>query len=114
MSLNVLEKLDGEVAVLETTGFIDTSTASVLENNIKRLHSEKKIKIVVDLRGTEFISSAGWGVFVAYLRKIRGEGGDLRLASMIDKVAKVYTLMEFDSLIDSFPTVREAVESFRQ
>jgi anti-sigma B factor antagonist len=113
MSLTVTEKQSaGGVYILEMKGFIDTSTSSALEDAIKKLHGENKTKIVIDLAGTEFVSSAGWGAMVAYLKKVRANGGDIRLSAMPEKVEKVFRLMEFDSLITAFPTAEEAVKSF--
>jgi anti-sigma B factor antagonist len=114
MSLTVTEKQSGaDVYILEMKGFIDTSTSSVLEDAIKKLHAENKTKIVIDLEGAEFVSSAGWGAMVGYLKKVRTGGGDIKLAAMAEKVEKVFKLMEFDSLIDSFPSTEEAVKSFK-
>lgn len=114
MSLEVQEKQSAAgVAILEVKGFIDTSTSSALEDAIKKSHEEKKTKMVIDLSGAEFISSAGWGAMVAYLKKMRASGGDIKLAAMVEKVEKVFKLMEFDSLIDAFGTVEEAVKSYK-
>jgi anti-sigma B factor antagonist len=114
MSLTVTEKQSGAgVTILEVKGFIDTSTSGVLEDSIKKVHEAKKTRLVLDLAGSEFISSAGWGAMVAYLKKLRTAGGDLKLAGMVEKVDKVFKLMEFDSLIDAFATVEEAVKSYQ-
>lgn len=112
MSLEILESTSGKVTILKTKGFIDTSTATVLEESIKKAIGAGKMNLVIDLAESDFISSAGWGVFVAYLRKIREAGGDIKLAAMIEKVYKVFKLLEFDALIDAFPTVDEAVKSY--
>ena len=112
MTLTVTEAVMGNVIVLKAEGFIDASTCADLEKAIEKLVKENKFKIVIDLSGVEFISSAGWGIFMAFLKKIRAAGGDLRIASMVEKVEKVYRLMEFDSFFDSFVSAYEAVLSF--
>jgi anti-anti-sigma factor len=114
MSLQVNEKQTaGGISIIEVKGFIDTSTSIGLEDAIKKSYENKKPKIVIDLSGAEFISSAGWGAIVAFLKKMRTEGGDIKLAAMVEKVDKVFRLMEFDSLIDAFLTVEEAVKSYK-
>jgi anti-sigma B factor antagonist len=114
MSLTVTEKQSGTgVMILEVKGFIDTSTSAGLEDAIKKVLESSKTKLVIDLGGSEFISSAGWGAMVAYLKRLRATGGDLKLAAMVEKVEKVFKLMEFDSLIDAFSTVEEAVRSYK-
>jgi len=112
MSLTVSESTQGQALVIHTDGFIDTATCNYLESSIKKAFNEKNFKIIVNLQKTDFISSAGWGVFVAFLKKFRTEGGDIKLCCMVEKVEKVYRLMEFDGLIDSYATVDEALKSF--
>jgi anti-sigma B factor antagonist len=114
MSLAITEKQAGTgVTILEVKGFIDTSTSSGLEDAIKKVHESSRTKLVIDLAGSEFISSAGWGAMVAFLKKMRATGGDIKLAAMVEKVEKVFKLMEFDSLIDAFATVEEDVKSYK-
>src|SRR5450759_5989378 len=110
MAVTIGERKSGDVYVLNVSGFIDTSTVSAVEEKIKKLYTEGKYKLVVDLSGVEFVSSAGWGVFVAFLRKMRDKDGDLKLSSMIEKVAKDFTLMEFDSLMDAYENEDAAVK----
>jgi anti-sigma B factor antagonist len=112
MAVTLGERKSGDVYVLQASGFIDTSTVSVVEEKITKLFAEGKYKLVVDLSGVEFVSSAGWGVFVAFLKKMRDKDGDLKLSGMIEKVAKVFTLMEFDSLMDAYADEDAAVKSF--
>jgi len=112
MSLSIQEEKAKDITVLKVGGFVDTSTSSSLEDSIKGLHDTKKTKVIIDLAGVEFISSAGWGILVAYLRKMRSAGGDIKLTSMVEKVDNVFKLMEFDSLIDAYPTLDKAVKSF--
>ncbi len=112
----ILEEKQGAngVVILTVDGFIDTSTSPVFEEKIKKLYAENKAKLVLDLSKTEFISSAGWGIMIAYLKKMRNAGGDIRLAEMIDNVDKVFKLMEFDNLINSYKLVDEAVKSYKE
>lgn len=112
MNLEISEATQGNVTIIKTKGFIDTSTSPVLEDSIKKLLSQGKTRLIIDLSASDFISSAGWGVFVAYLRKARDSGGDIKLAGMIDKVFKVFKLLEFDAIIDAYSTVEEAVKSY--
>ena len=114
MAVSLGERKSGDVYVLLVSGFIDTSTVSMVEEKIKKLFDAGKYKLVVDLSGVEFVSSAGWGVFVAFLRKMRDKDGDLKLSGMIEKVAKVFTLMEFDSLMDAYENEDAAVKSYNK
>jgi anti-anti-sigma factor len=107
------EKMNEDVVILSVKGFIDTSTSFAFEEKIKYLYNNGRTKIVLDLSGAEFISSAGWGIMIAYLKRMRSKNGDIRLAAMPENVEKVFKLMEFDNLIDSYKTVEVTVQSYK-
>ena len=66
--------------------------------------------LVIDLKEVSYVSSAGWGIFVGEIKRIRSQKGDLFLVSMSPEVAEVFELLEFDSILKFFPTVDQAVQ----
>jgi anti-anti-sigma factor len=70
-------------------------------------------RLVVDLSDVSYISSAGLRVILIAVRKARGAGGDLRLAGAEGNIRRVLDISGFTSFIDIFPTIEEAVASFR-
>lgn len=101
-----------QIAALKITGYIDTTTASELERAIQNLLQEGVYRLVVDLAGVDYISSAGWGIFISEIKNIRGHRGDLKLASMSAGVNEVYELLEFATILASVPSVEAAVRDF--
>jgi anti-sigma B factor antagonist len=101
-----------DVSVLKVSGYLDTTTAGELENALYALLGKNCHKIVVDLSGVTYISSAGWGIFIGEIKEIRNHGGDLKLAGMVGDVFEVFQLLEFQSILEAYPTIEEAKESF--
>ncbi len=105
-------EINPDVSVISVRGFVDTTTSGDLEESLKRLLKQSQFNIVVDLGGVNYISSAGWGIFISEIKEIRENGGDLKLASMIGEVYEVFELLEFQTILESFDSVDEAVSSF--
>ena len=101
-----------EVSVISVKGYVDTTTSTDLEESLKRLLGKGRYDIVIDLGDVNYISSAGWGIFISEIKEIRENGGDLKLAAMIGDVYEVFELLEFQTILESFDTVEEAVVSF--
>jgi anti-sigma B factor antagonist len=101
-----------DVSVISVKGYVDTTTSTELEESLKRLLGKGRYDIVIDLGDVNYISSAGWGIFISEIKEIRENGGDLKLAAMIGDVYEVFELLEFQTILESFDTVEEAVESF--
>jgi len=103
-----------DVSVISVRGFVDTTTSAELEESLKRLLKKGRFNIVIDLEGVNYVSSAGWGIFISEIKKIRENGGDLKLAAMIGDVYEVFELLEFQTILESYDTVEEAVSSFKK
>ena len=99
-----------DITLLSVKGFIDTTTSQEFERAFQTVLGEKKFKLIVDLREANYISSAGWGIFVGEIKRIRGQKGDLFLAAMTPEVMDAYELLQFETIIKSFPTVDQAVQ----
>ncbi len=100
------------VSVLKVSGYLDTTTASELEAALFSLLKKEEAKIVIDLAGVNYISSAGWGIFISEIKDIRRKGGDLKLAGMNGDVYEVYQLLEFSSILEAFDDTDQAVAAF--
>ncbi|UCH82580.1 MAG: STAS domain-containing protein [Candidatus Latescibacterota bacterium] len=103
--------VDG-VTILKVSGYLDTTTAGELETALYGLLKKDSYKIVIDLSGVTYISSAGWGIFIGEIKDIRNHGGDLKLAGMVGDVFEVFQLLEFQSILEAYPTTDEAVGAF--
>ena len=104
----------GPVHVLDLQGELDAHTASELEAAIQKCQSEGRHRIVVNGRNLQYISSAGLGVFIAYIEELRDKGGDLKIASLQPKVYNVFDLLGFPMLFDIVGTEEEAILKFER
>ena len=104
---------DGEgVSVIDLKGYLDAHTAPDLENAFQKLINEKKFNIVVNCRDLSYISSAGLGVFMAYIEDVRKNQGDIKLTNMSPKVYNVFDLLGFPILYEIYRDEQEAVGKF--
>ncbi|KAA3619791.1 MAG: anti-sigma factor antagonist [Calditrichaeota bacterium] len=100
------------IAVIKVGGYIDTTTSAELEHSLNTLIKANTYKIIIDLGNVDYISSAGWGIFISEIKGIRERGGDLKLIRMIPDVFEVFELLEFHYIIKAFDTLEEAVNNF--
>ena len=108
----IAAKAADEPAVLKVNGYLDTTTAGELETALYGLLKKNNYKIVIDLSGVNYISSAGWGIFIGEIKEIRNHGGDLKLAGMVGDVFEVFQLLEFQSILEAYPSTDEAKQAF--
>jgi len=107
-------KENGDISVINLKGFLDAHTAPTLENNFTQLIESNKYKIVVNFEDLAYISSAGLGVFMAYIESVRENKGDIKLTNMSDKVYNIFDLLGFPLLYEIYKKEEEAVQKFKE
>jgi anti-sigma B factor antagonist len=108
----VLTRESGNAVVMELQGFLDAHTAPDLEKTFSELMSKGKYNIVVNFDALNYISSAGLGVFMAYIDEVRNNHGDIKLANMQQKVFNVFDLLGFPYLYEIYKDQEEALKKF--
>ncbi len=102
----------GQISIIKVGGFIDTTTSAEVERALNNLLKSGRYNIIIDLRNVDYISSAGWGIFISEIKTIREHNGDLKLARMIPDVYEIFELLEFHHILEVYDTLEEAIQSF--
>lgn len=111
-SFNIRNRNIEEFDILDLDGELDAHTATHLEDSLKKLISDNRQRIIVNCHKLEYISSAGLGVFMAYIEDVRSMGGDIKLTNMSPKVYNVFDLLGFPTLYDIMDTEQDAINKF--
>lgn len=100
------------ISIIKVGGYIDTTTSSELERALDSLLKQGRFFIIVDLGNVDYISSAGWGIFISEIKAIRENGGDLKLVRMVPDVYEIFELLEFHHILDVYDSIDEAINKF--
>ncbi len=111
---NVTKREVGDVSILDVNGFLDAHTAPDLENAFNNLIENKNYKVVINFSGLKYISSAGLGVFMAYVETMRDNGGDIKFSNLKDDVYNVFDLLGFPMLYEFYKSEDEAIAKYNR
>ena len=99
--------------LVEVTGRIDSNTAPRLAEAFDAIIDAERFRIVFDMSGVDFISSAGLRVMINVQKTCkRWNRGQLVLANVPQRVREALDLAGFVPLFKFFDNVVEAVGSF--
>jgi anti-sigma B factor antagonist len=101
-----------QISIIKVGGYIDTTTSSELERALDSLLKQGRFFLIVDLGNVDYISSAGWGIFISEIKSIRENGGDLKLVRMVPDVYEIFELLEFHHILDVYDSIDEAINKF--
>jgi anti-sigma B factor antagonist len=110
MEIRVESRAPATLVVL--AGSVDGSTAEALQAALAQQVDGGNVRLVGDLRGVLYTSSAGLRALLATVKDARSRGGDLRLAAVNPAVRKVLDLSGFTSILKVYDEVDEAVASY--
>ncbi|MBQ2401864.1 MAG: STAS domain-containing protein [Lachnospiraceae bacterium] len=91
-------KKNMEETILEITGRLDTTTAPVLDKTINEELKDVE-NLVLDLKGLEYISSAGLRVLLNAQKKMQ-RVGSMKLKNVSEAVMDVFEMTGFADILE--------------
>ncbi len=110
--MKIEDKQENGVTVITLNGSIDAITAPAITEYISALIAKGQIKLIADLSGVDYTSSAGLRVLLGAVKETRAQSGDLRLAAVQPDVLKVLNLSGFTNILKIFADVKTGLASF--
>ena len=86
-----------ENTTVEIVGRLDTTTAPSLEKTLKEDMGETK-NLILDLKGLEYISSAGLRVLLSAQKKMN-QIGSMKVINVCDSVMEVFEITGFADIL---------------
>ncbi|MDX1493179.1 MAG: STAS domain-containing protein [Longimicrobiales bacterium] len=110
MSFEV-SKNDG-VTLIEVEGQLIVGNRQELKQQVLEQLEGGDRKFVIDFAETGYIDSSGLGVLVSLSKKIREQGGELRLSSLNEDLRTLFELTKLDTLFRIADDKEQALEGF--
>jgi anti-sigma B factor antagonist len=101
-----------DVALFRVKGYLDTQTCAEMLREMTVVLKQGIFHVIVDMGQVNYVSSAGWGVFVGEIKGIRENGGDLKLVQMMPEVYDVFEMLEFHRILECYDSIEEAIDDF--
>jgi anti-sigma B factor antagonist len=88
----------GDVTVVDVEGQLIVGNRQELKQRVLAELEGGERKFLVDFTRTGYIDSSGLGVLVSLSKKIREQGGELRLSSLNEDLRTLFELTKLDTL----------------
>ena len=105
------KKQDG-VVIMEIEGQLIVGNRQELKQKMLDELEKGARKFLIDFANTGYIDSSGLGVLVSLSKKIREQGGELRLANLNEDLKTLFELTKLDTLFQIADTREKALTSF--
>ena len=102
----------GDISIVEIDGQLIVGNRQELKQKMLDELEHGARKLLVDFTKTGYIDSSGLGVLVSLSKKIREQGGELRLAALNEDLRTLFELTKLDTLFQISDSREQALASF--
>lgn len=106
METQVEEK--GDVVVMRVTGRLDAASSPQLEKQINSIIDAGHFKLVLNLTGVDYLSSAGMRLMLSVSKRLKNLEGKVVVCHLNDEVLEVIKMAGFTQVLEIYPTEEES------
>jgi anti-anti-sigma factor len=100
----------GGVLILRVAGRLDAKSSPVLETRIDTFIEAGKLKIVLNFKGVEYLSSAGMRLLLSVTKKLNAKNGSMAVSGVAAEVLDVIKMAGFDRILKIANAEEDAVK----
>ena len=109
MGLEIKVKNENAVVIIQLVGNLDTNTAPDAEAEINKWLGEGSKKMVINLKETKYVSSAGLRIFLATAKKMTAAGGAVKFCCPNEIVKEILDISGFSTILDVRDSEEDAI-----
>ena len=107
------EREAGDVTILDLNGAVRIGEGSIeLRDAIRALGEQGKKKVLLNLRGVNYVDSSGIGELIANYTTVSRQGGQLKLLNLTDRIQNLLVITKLLTVFDAYDNEAEARKSF--
>ena len=103
---------DNGVLVVHVDGQLVITNRAELKDLLQQRLASGDRRFVLDFTQTPYIDSSGLGALVTIAKRVREDGGDVRLAGLNDDLRQLFELTKLDTLFSISGTPDQALAAF--
>jgi anti-sigma B factor antagonist len=112
-NMEIVQTRHNDVCVLSLNGRLDSNSSAELDRQIMNLIEEATIRLVIDCKKLDYITSAGLRIMIKTAKMLKGQNGAFVLCEMADYVREIFEIAGFDKFLTIVSGLEEAVTACR-
>jgi anti-sigma B factor antagonist len=114
-ALEIRTRVVGDgVCVLDVIGYVDGDTHRLLDNAFDEATKAGHTRIVVNATRLDYMNSDGIGALLPTARKVREDGGDLKIYGLHGKAAVLFEVIGLEAFFQIVEGEEQALAAFAQ
>ncbi|BBL66995.1 STAS domain-containing protein [Methanoculleus chikugoensis] len=110
--VEITEKRNGNIDIVTVKGRLDAGSSETAQERINGVLDAGGRNLLVNLCELDYISSSGLRVLLATLKRLKADGGALRIACAQPQILEVFTMAGFHRIFLLSPDEATALAGF--
>lgn len=110
--VSIKQETKGDILVLRIGGRLDAISSPPAERQVFDYINNGQHKLLVDLSGAEYLSSAGMRMLLSVTKKLKSLSGKLVLFAVTNNVMDVLKMSGFDHVLEIVKTEEDGLRKF--
>jgi anti-anti-sigma factor len=108
-----IEKKDKIDIISFTVNKINALIVDDIKDAILKVIDNSNSKVIIDLRGVEYVDSSGFGCFLSVLRASRNNYGALKFANAEPRVSELFETLHLQTVFQIYSDIDSCIRSFK-
>jgi anti-anti-sigma factor len=104
--------VDSDILALILKGDLDSTTTEEFNQEVNKHLENGCSKIIIDCRHLGYLSSMGIGSLIALKTRLHRKGGTVKLSALQGPIAQLVSAVRLDKVLDIYPDLEFARQSF--
>jgi len=110
----IVEKLDNNVDHVSfyELNKLNATVADDIRSELVRMFDVPNAKVVIDLKGVEYIDSTGFGCFLTAMKTARNNYGKLKICNIEPRVLDLFKALQLHTVLELHEDLESCINSF--
>jgi len=108
-----IEKRDKLDIISFSVNKIDAMITDDIRNSINKVFDNSNSKVIIDLKGVEYIDSSGFGCFLSAMKAARNNYGILKFANPEPAIMKLFETLHLHTVFQIYDDLDVCIRTFR-
>jgi anti-sigma B factor antagonist len=107
-----VEKKDKIDIISFSVSIINALIIDEIRETILKVFDNSNSKVIIDLKGVEYVDSSGFGCFLSVMRAARNNYGVLKFANPEPKITELFETLHLQTVFQIYPDMDTCLRSF--
>ncbi|HAF28819.1 MAG TPA: hypothetical protein DCG75_07200 [Bacteroidales bacterium] len=101
-----------EILTFDNVSKLNILIAQSLKEEVAQYLTKSNTKLILDLKGIEYVDSSGFGALLSILRNAKNNNSQLKICNISSDVMELVKLLQLHNVFDICDSVDKCIDTF--